>query len=385
MPQSKTVNIILTCNYSPWSKYRGGGQKSTHMLASALSQKGFEVRVVYSKAPWEKVNLPATLPYKIQWAFFLGIKPGVSSPLRFLNGIFYYFLIKRISNLNTIIHGNGDEASLLWLIPHKKKFLFTSRNTYPAYLSGLNWKKLSTWLKIFFTEPRDVAVAMAIFHANKVTCTSRFSLQQLQDCFALEATRSAIIPNGLDPVFLQYKFQENNQKDILFFGRLAINKGADHALEAYALLPENLRTQHGLTFAGTGPLHAQLLSRSKELGLSEKIKFSGWVSNEQLGDLLVQHRLVFLPSLEESFGNAILETLITGQQLVTTSACAIPEVAGAYGIQIPSGDIYGFAKALENELQRQRTPEEITQQIEYYRSQYTWEAVASLYLQEYEK
>lgn len=78
----KPYNVVLTCNYSPWSRYRGGGQKSVHMLACALARAGRRVCVVYSKAPWERVPVPADLPYAIRWARFVGVRPGISSHMR---------------------------------------------------------------------------------------------------------------------------------------------------------------------------------------------------------------------------------------------------------------------------------------------------------------
>ena len=36
-------DVIMTCNYSPWSAYSGGGQKSVHMLATAMSRQGMKV------------------------------------------------------------------------------------------------------------------------------------------------------------------------------------------------------------------------------------------------------------------------------------------------------------------------------------------------------
>ena len=56
------MRCLLTVNFSPWSRYSGGGQRSTHNLARALAQRGHDVSVVYTKPPWEQVQLPAALP-----------------------------------------------------------------------------------------------------------------------------------------------------------------------------------------------------------------------------------------------------------------------------------------------------------------------------------
>ena len=47
------MKVVLTCNFSPWSAYSGGAQRSTHNLARALVRRGHRVKVVFTKAPLE--------------------------------------------------------------------------------------------------------------------------------------------------------------------------------------------------------------------------------------------------------------------------------------------------------------------------------------------
>ena len=55
------MRIALTTNFSPWSPYSGGGQRSTHQLASALALRGHDVTVVYTKAPLDRIVEPGTI------------------------------------------------------------------------------------------------------------------------------------------------------------------------------------------------------------------------------------------------------------------------------------------------------------------------------------
>ena len=351
------------------------------MLASAFAAEGKSVCVVFSKVPWIKVPVPAHLPYAIRWAFFIGVKPGVSSPLRFLNGLTYLPVVRALCGPNTLLIGNGDEASLLGGIRSRGKFIFGSRNTYDDFLKGSDWTRFSTWLRIFFKEPRYVAVASAARQADVSTCTSEFSLTQLRRCFGIPAARTAIIPNGIDPIFLRTAFKESGQRGILFFGRLAHNKGAHHALEAFLSLSSAERRAHPLTFAGDGPLRAKLEETARAAGAQSEVIFSGWLTGRQLAEAIASCRLVLLPSLEESFGNAILETLATGQNLVSTNACAIPEVAGPYGTLVEPGDIAALAAATSRELAHTRRDAEIEGQRRYFQDRFSWGVTARMYLE----
>ena len=78
----RAYDVIMTCNYSPWSAYSGGGQKSVHMLATAMAKQGLRVAVVYSKGIGEKIKSHPAPAYDVHWAGFFAFKPSISSPLR---------------------------------------------------------------------------------------------------------------------------------------------------------------------------------------------------------------------------------------------------------------------------------------------------------------
>src|SRR5437879_13705296 len=80
-----SVRIVFTCNYSPWSRYSGGGQRSTHDLASALARRGHDVTVVFTKTPWELVHPPRSLPYRLRWATLPDYQSRARAPLRVLS------------------------------------------------------------------------------------------------------------------------------------------------------------------------------------------------------------------------------------------------------------------------------------------------------------
>lgn len=371
-PGRPEYDVIMTCNYSPWSRYSGGGQKSVHMLAGEMTRQGLKVAAVYSKAPWESIAPHAATEYDAHWAGFFAVRPGISSPLRFLNGIFFYFKVRSLSSGKTVLHGNGDEASLLWLIRRKRKFVYTNRYPeFPAFLAGRDWTRKRTWLAIFFREPRFVAMALGLRHADRVTVTSRYSLREAGKAFGLEEAKLTVVPNGVDPVFLEMPMETGTRAGVLFFGRLTRAKGPDLALEAYARLGCDLRISHPLRFVGAGPIRCELEARAKALGLSG-VEFVGWKTGTELAREIVSSGAVCLPSREESFGNSVVEALALGQALITTCAGSIPEVAGPYGKMVLPDDPEALAARLDAELRRETPWQERCRQREFIRARYSW-------------
>lgn len=374
MNDRRGYDVILTCNYSPWSSYCGGGQKSVHMLATAMAKQGLRVAAVYSKGPWECIKPHPETGYDVHWAGFFGIRPCISSPLRFLNGILFWLKVRSLSSPGTIIHANGDEGSLLWLIPNKARFIYTNRYPeFPEFMFSRGegaWTRFPTWISVFLREPRFVAIALGLRRADKVTVTSEHSRDQVARAFGLEPAAISVVPNGIDPQFLDLPLEDGAGQGVLFFGRLTRAKGADLALAAYARLPEDLRARHPLKIIGNGPIQKELETRARLLGV--EVGFTPWLAGRDLARAILDSKAVCLPSREESFGNAVAETLALGQGLVSTRAGSIPEVAGPWGRLVEPEDVEALARALEAELRSAIEWPQRHRQREYVRSRYSW-------------
>ncbi|MFC1585533.1 glycosyltransferase family 4 protein [Fibrobacterota bacterium] len=380
----KQFDVILTCNYSPWSRYSGGGQKSTHQIATALANKGLSICVVYSKSPWEQVATPKDLPYSIKWAFFFALRPCISSPLRFLNGISFYVTVRKICGAHTIVHSNGDEGGLLGFLPEKKKFIYTNRYpNFDSFLFHTDWKRAINWIRVFMREPRFAVMALAIRKADAVTCTSAFSLSQVKKCFGTAVKNLREIKNGIDPFFLGGTYTYKNQKGLLYFGRLTHAKGIDVLLRAFCQLPAQLRKDQSVRIIGEGPYRKPLESLVSELGLDGQVLFEGWLDRRELVERILSHRVTVLPSREESFGNTMLEVLGLGAPLITTTAGSIPEITGPWGHKVPPDNVDQLSAAIRDELENIPSRERISQQISFVKSLYSWENAAEQFMELY--
>lgn len=349
------------------------------MLAGAMARQGLKVAAVYSKAPWERIAPHVKPLYHEHWAGFFAIRPGISSPLRFLNGILFFLKVRSLSSRRTVIHGNGDEASLFGLIRNKRKFVFTNRYPdFPTFLAGRDWTRLSTWFAILFREPRFVAMALGMRNADKVTVTSSFSRIEVGKNFGLDPADLEVVPNGVDPIYLDSPMGKVGRRGVLFFGRLTRAKGPDLALEAYALLPKDLRDAHPLRFLGAGPIKKELEQRAKALGLTQ-VEFPGWKTGDALALEIAASRAVCLPSREESFGNSVVETLALGQPLISTRAGSIPEVSGPWAKLANPDDPAALAALLEAELRGGLPWSDRCGQREFIRDHYSWEQTANHY------
>lgn len=102
---------------------------------------------------------------------------------------------------------------------------------------------------------------------------------------------------------------------LLFAGRLLGWKGVALALGAVKLL---VRKGHDvrLDIAGDGPLRAHLAQQVALLGLQERVRLLGNIPREELLTLYGESDLFLFPSLHDSSGNVVLESLSHGLPVV---------------------------------------------------------------------
>jgi glycosyltransferase involved in cell wall biosynthesis len=78
----------------------------------------------------------------------------------------------------------------------------------------------------------------------------------------------------------------------------------------------------------TTPFEDQLVRLARELGIAERVRFLGWVSDPDLEGLYRVASCFVFPSLAEGFGLPVLEAMQRRVPVACSNVSAIPEVAG---------------------------------------------------------
>jgi glycosyltransferase involved in cell wall biosynthesis/SAM-dependent methyltransferase len=109
--------------------------------------------------------------------------------------------------------------------------------------------------------------------------------------------------------------------ELLFVGRCGDpNKGLEFLLQALALLPHDV----GLRVLDYFPAFTPLERILRELGLAERVRFTGKVTSEELATAYRDATAVVLPSLFEGFGLPAIEALAAGTPIVASSRARCP-------------------------------------------------------------
>jgi glycosyltransferase involved in cell wall biosynthesis len=155
---------------------------------------------------------------------------------------------------------------------------------------------------------------------------------------------------GSDQFIARQRIQRpGDQFELLWAGRLEARKALPLALEAMARvrdLPVRLR------IAGEGPLRAAYERQASRMGLTESVRFLGFVPRERLlSDLFASSDAFFFTSLQDSFGSVVIEAMATGLPVLTLDhqgvGAMIPEQAAIkVAVTSPASTVQSLAEAI---------------------------------------
>jgi glycosyltransferase involved in cell wall biosynthesis len=114
-----------------------------------------------------------------------------------------------------------------------------------------------------------------------------------------------------------------------FLGRLHEKKNVDRLLQTLAALPAEI----SLVIGGDGApkLRAALRALAKELGLSTRVSWLGWVGPDDKNSFFTKIDVLVMPSAYESFGLVAAEAMVRGVPAIVSPTTGIAEIIGAYG------------------------------------------------------
>jgi colanic acid/amylovoran biosynthesis glycosyltransferase len=135
--------------------------------------------------------------------------------------------------------------------------------------------------------------------------------------------------------------------------RLIEKKGLPVSLGAFAQFSARY-PRATFTIAGEGPLLDELRESARQLGIAQKVLFTGLVSPEQLRDLFYGSDIFLHPSKtgrdgnQEGVPNSMLEAMATGLPVFATTHGGIPEAIenGVSGVLVAEGAVDELSAAL---------------------------------------
>ena len=118
--------------------------------------------------------------------------------------------------------------------------------------------------------------------ADQVICNSRRMRRQVVESYGVDAGRVHVVPWGLDDSAADPDLPEpqpfpDDEPVVLFLGRVTRQKGPDYFMEVARRVADVVPRVH-FVVVGTGDMLPRIIERTVQLGLAERVHFTGGVS-----------------------------------------------------------------------------------------------------------
>lgn len=235
----------------------------------------------------------------------------------------------------------------LFFSPYYKKPFFTPARSIitihdlnPLFLLA-NSIKLRLKYRLYFA----TVLKLSSRRADKIIAVSQYVKEEIIKLAGVPRNKVAVIYNGVGKEFhpivssmlsSQIKKRLNILGEfILYVGNLMPHKNVRRLIEAYAGLPDSLKTKYQLVIGGTkGEFFPPLLKRTEELKLKGRVIFTDFISSRDIASIYQAATLFVFPSLCEGFGLPPLEAMACGTPVIVSNITSLPEVVEDAGILV---------------------------------------------------
>lgn len=342
--------LMLTWEYPP--RIVGGIARVVHDLSKRLIKDGHEVTVV----TYREGNLPYFEDDKGVKVY--RVDNYMINPNNFIDWIMQ-MNFNLLAKANELIDKEGKFDVIHahdWLVAYAAK---TIKNAYDIpIVATIHATEAGRNSGIHDETQRYINDTewMLTYEANEVIVNSNYMKCELQRNFGLPFEKINVIPNGVNLTMYSgierdYDFRRNyasdNEKIILYAGRLVFEKGVQHLIAAMPKILENYHDAK-LVIAGKGGMEEELKSQVEYLGLGNKVYFTGYMPHKSLCKLYKCADIAVFPSTYEPFGIVALEGMLAGNPIVVSDIGGLNEIVehGVTGMKSYAGNSNSIADSI---------------------------------------
>ncbi|RRJ28340.1 glycosyltransferase family 4 protein [Halocatena pleomorpha] len=274
---------------------------------------------------------------------------------------------------------NADFDSVLW-------YRLTDR-VQPGFLStpSVLWYHGDEHWEIPHVDGRAKSYALRVLEGwrmmqfDHVVCVSDDLRRRVADRYPWTPSTSTV-PNGIDhDVFTPVETTphlnglDSDTPYVFHVSSFDPKKNPQGVLRSFARLEQDVQ----LVVCGPGwESNTQVREEIDRLGIESEILFTGWIEQQTLVQLLSNAVATVFPSLHETFGLPVLESMACGTPVVASDRYAIPEIAGDGAILVDPEAPEEIAAALDRLITDATRRAELARQGRKRATTFSWQHTA---------
>lgn len=275
-------------------------------------------------------------------------------------------------------------------LPHADVTIFPNFATWPTVRSKLRATTVHDLTYIHFpelVEEKNLAhlrrvVPRSIKKADFILTVSEAVKAELVEHFKLDPSRCVVTSIPPEPGYfvkndneIHKKYGIPTEKYIFFIGNLEPRKNLSTLVEAYQLLPDNIKSEYSLVLAGGKGWKTEKSKQSiqKAQDAGEKVVHIGYADQADAAALFQKASVFVMPSFYEGFGMPLLEAMAGKTPVVTSDIPVMRETAGDAALYANPNDPQGFASHIEAILQSTELVDELNKKAALQLTKVSWE------------
>ena len=224
---------------------------------------------------------------------------------------------------------------------------------------------------------------LGLTQADKVITVSNYMKNQIIERYGIDGEKIKVIYNGINANNCSGEKINfgTNEKIVLFLGRLTVQKGPDYFIHAAKKVLEKEKNVRFIV-VGDGYMLPQLINQSIELGIGNKIHFTGYVKS--VDEFYRMADVYVMPSVSEPFGIVALEALAREIPVIISKQSGVSEVI-SHCLKVDFWDVNELANKIIGALKYAPLRTEMVKNGKKEIGFLSWERVAEETMDEYLK
>lgn len=194
--------------------------------------------------------------------------------------------------------------------------------------------------------------------ADKIVTNSNYTKDNITKHYQIPPDKIEVVYFGMEPkATTTHTIPKTKNKTVLFLGRVTLQKGPDYFIEtANKTLAHEPNTR--FVIVGAGDMLPRIINRAAELGIADKVTFTGALQGEDVNRAFQTADLFVMPSVSEPFGLVALESLQNGTPVLISKTSGVSEVL-SHALKVDFWDINEMTNKIVSALRHQELRDEL--------------------------
>lgn len=228
--------------------------------------------------------------------------------------------------------------------------------------------------------------------ASLIIAISHYVKNTIIKNYGIPPEKIYVVHNGIDPEDFpepenKFSFLRNlkaqGNKIVLYNGRITIQKGVDHLLQAARIVLQYFPAVY-FVISGSGDMEGQIVEQAAAMGIANHVLFTGFTRGQELIELYRLADLFVMPSVSEPFGLVPLESIVNGTPVLISKQSGVSEVL-SHALKVDFWDQDEMANQIISCLRYPVLPQTLKQESGFEVKHLSWSTAADKLINIYDQ